>query len=68
MQPKCLKGKLSSIKFVGLIPDLENSDFALDYCSDSAKYQTINECSKEFLDRDGIRIEYKTECQGQSDC
>lgn len=68
MHPKCLKGKLSNLQFFGLIPDLENPEFELDFCSDSAKYAQIEECSSKALDVDGIQTDYRTNCMGKSDC
>lgn len=32
MNPKCSKGKISKLTFAGLMPDIEDKKFALDYC------------------------------------
>ena len=68
MKPKCYKGKLSKIKYVGLIPDLQDPDFELDFCGNPQTFPSIDDCSRYAMDLPSFESEYEIKCQGQSNC
>jgi hypothetical protein len=68
MQPKCYKGKLSKIQFFGLIPDVPDPDFELDFCGSHKKFKDIDKCSNYAINLPGLESEYEIKCLGQNSC
>ena len=64
MQPKCTKGKLSKIQYVGLMPDMQDPDFQLDFCGDPKTFPEIDECSRKAIDIQKFKTDYEGKCQG----
>jgi hypothetical protein len=61
---KCPKGKLSNIMEYGLMPNLEEHPYRMDYCGNEDNYDEIAYCTDKILNKETLKNEYDTTCLG----
>ena len=78
---ECNKGKISQLKYLGLLPTIddpikhyskknivEKSLLANDFCGDYTESKYVRECTDTYLDKDGIVEYFNEHCKGKDKC